>query len=217
MSDFKARFTSVLGYAHLVYLGLLPALATFSLLFLYGHPAPLLLLLAGTAAVGVYLAVIITYTTLPTSPGWALFVLLDGPGCVALSLVVQRDTSFAFAIRGFLVDGTAIWIAILILAVRLFGLTNRQSAAAIGFMLASLVATASLVWPYYRDVLREDWISVGLLSAGVVEATIIRLKLLQRDEVVRDSNMSAAYIIVLILVWVAALILGNVLHGWSWH
>ena len=54
--------SNILGYTHLVYLGILPALATFSLLFSYGHDAPLLLFLGGTVAVGVYLAVIMTYT-----------------------------------------------------------------------------------------------------------------------------------------------------------
>ena len=59
------RLLRVVDYAHLVYLGVLPSLATFSLLYAYGHPAPLLLFLAGTAAVGVYLAAVYSYTPRP--------------------------------------------------------------------------------------------------------------------------------------------------------
>jgi hypothetical protein len=55
----------VVDWAHLVYLGVLPALATFSLLYAYGHAAPLLLFLGGTVAVGVYLAATYSYTPRP--------------------------------------------------------------------------------------------------------------------------------------------------------
>jgi hypothetical protein len=70
---------------HLVYLGLLPALVTFSILVIYGHPAPLLLFVGGTVAVSVYLAVVIGYTRLANSLGVALFTLLDGPLWAVLS------------------------------------------------------------------------------------------------------------------------------------
>jgi len=212
MTSFWSRITTTLGYAHLVYLGLLPALATFSLLFLYGHVAPLLLFLGGTVAVGVYLAVIITYTPLSTSPGWALLILLDGPAWVVLSLRSTGVTPFAFAIEGFLVDGTAIWLAILILAVRSSIPTHHERMASIGFMVAALAATAWLVWPYYRDALLAQWVSQLFLALGILEAIVVRYKVLKRDEVLRNDNATLWYVIVLLLVWVLSLILGNVLH-----
>ena len=70
---------------HLVYLGLLPALATFSVLVVYGHPAPSLLFFGGIVAVSVYLAVVASYTRPAPSLGIALFILLDGPLWAALS------------------------------------------------------------------------------------------------------------------------------------
>ncbi len=63
----KIRAASSLWYAHLIYLGLLPAAATFGLLYKYGHPVPLLLFIGGTAAVGVYLAVVFYFTPMPRS------------------------------------------------------------------------------------------------------------------------------------------------------
>src|SRR3982750_3227651 len=83
----KSGFVSIIGHIHLVYLGLLPALATFSLLFSYGHPAPLALFLGGTAAVSVYLAVTFYYAPRPASPALGLLILLDGPLWVLLSLL----------------------------------------------------------------------------------------------------------------------------------
>jgi hypothetical protein len=70
---------------HLVYLGLLPALATFSILVVYGRLAPLLLFVGGIVAVSVYLAVVIGYTRPANSLGVALFTLLDGPLWAVLS------------------------------------------------------------------------------------------------------------------------------------
>jgi hypothetical protein len=216
MSGSRSRLTNLLGYAHLAYLGALPALATFSLLLIYGHSAPLLLLLGGTVAVSVYLAVIITYTPLPPSLGWSLVLLLDGPAWVTLSLRSAAGvTPLAFAIEGFLIDGTAIWISILILAIGSALPTKQQRRASVGFMLAALAATAWLVWPYYRHVLLGHWLSQSLLGLGIIEAAIVRYKVLKRDEVVRSNNVSVPYLISLLLLWVVALIVGNILHQWG--
>src|SRR5918911_879292 len=150
-----ARDTSVytravrfLDYAHIVYLGLLPALATFSLLYAYGHPAPLLLFIAGTAAVGVYLAITYSYTPRPRMLVLAVLLLLDGPAWAALSLLLKGARPLAFAVEGFLVDGTATWVSILVLAARSPLPTRGERRASIGIMLAALAASYSLAWPY---------------------------------------------------------------------
>ncbi len=211
-SESKSRLTSIIDYAHLIYLGLLPSLATFSLLYAYGHPAPLLLFLGGAVAVAVYLAVTFSYTPSPASAGWGLVILLDGPLWVLLSLLTKRVNPLAFAIEGFLVDGTAVWLSILLLATR-SELPREQRTASIAFMLAALAATASLIFPYMRDELRGRWTSVGLLIAGVIESTIVRFRALSREKAEReDLDSNTIYLVVLILAWVASLILGNVLH-----
>lgn len=217
MSGLRSRITNILGYTHLVYLGLLPALATFSLLFSYGHDAPLLLFLGGTVAVGVYLAVIITYTPLSPSLGWALLTLLDGPAWVILSLRSTGVTSFGFAIEGFLVDGMAIWISILVLAIRSSKPTHQERMASIGFMLAALGATAWLVWPYYREALLGQWVSQSFLGLGILEAVIVRYHLLKQDEVVRKEKVTVPYLVILLLLWVVSLVLGNALHEVTSH
>ena len=209
----KSRFVSIIGHIHLVYLGLLPALATFALLFRYGHPALLLLFLGGTVAVSVYLAVTFSYTPLPTSLGWGLLILLDGPLWVLLSLLSKGVNPLGFAVEGFLVDGTGVWFSILVLSIQSYIPMRKDRMAAIGFMLAALAATVSLVWPYLRDMLWGHWPSIALIMAGIIESTIVRFSALNKQKAARqDENKGAGYIIIMLLVWFASLVLGNVLH-----
>lgn len=206
-----------LDYAHLVYLGLLPSLATFSLLYAYGHPAPLLLFLAGTAAVGVYLAAGYSYTPPPRTLAAGLLQLLDGPAWALLSLAIKDARPLAFAVNGFLVDGTATWLSLLVLAARSPLPTRKERLTSIGFMLAALVASLSLAWPYLRDSARGEWGGAGLflLGLGAAQGLFTRYKLFGRDEVLRPADASIAYIIPLILLWLASLVIGNILHEFA--
>jgi hypothetical protein len=208
------RALRVLDYAHLVYLGLLPSLATFSLLYAYGHAAPLLLFLGGTAAVGVYLAATYSYTPRPRTLPSALLQLLDGPAWALLSIAVRGARPLAFAVEGFLVDGTATWLSLLVLAARSPLPTREQRRAAVAFMLAALAATLWLAWPYLRDASRGTRGGAGLflLGLGALQGAFARYKLFSRDQVLRPADASVAYLVPLIVAWVASMILGNVLH-----
>ena len=212
-SDFKVRLAGLVGRAHLVYLGLLPSFATFALLYTYGYPAPLLmfLFLGGTVAVGVYLAVVISYTEMPASAPLSLLFMLDGPAWVFASLWSRELTLPVFAVEGFLVDGAAIWLSTLVLALRSDRPTRGQRNATVAFMLVALLATASLVWPYLRGELWGEWWSLSLLGLGVVEGFVVNYRLLERDEVVRDDGSVSVYIAVLVMVWVGSLT-GNAFH-----
>ncbi|HWS88978.1 MAG TPA: hypothetical protein VN282_18535 [Pyrinomonadaceae bacterium] len=203
-----------LDWAHMVYLGLLPVVATFSLLYSYGHIAPFLLFLAGTAAVSVYLAATYVYTPRPRNVALALFVLLDGPAWAALSLLLKYERPLAFAVNGFLIDGTAVWASILVLALRSDLPTHGQRWASVGIMAVALAATYSLAWPYCRDVLQGSWggASLLLLALGAAQGALTRYRLYERENTVRDDDASAVFIVVFIFAWLASLIAGNVLH-----
>jgi hypothetical protein len=215
VSEFKSRLTRIIGHAHLVYLGLLPAIATFGLLYVYGHPAPLLMFLGGTAAVGVYLAVTFNYTPLPASFSWGLLVLLDGPAWTLLSLWTKKAVPIGFAVEAFIVDGTAIWLSIFILSFISPRPTRGQRLASAAFMLIALAAAASLVWPYFRDVLWGHWASLLLLAGGTLEAAFVRFKQLERDKLIANPDDNMGYLIFLILAWICAMIAGNVLHEFA--
>jgi hypothetical protein len=203
---------------HLVYLGLLPALATFSILVVYGHPAPLLLFVGGIIAVSVYLAVVIGYTRPANSLDVALFTLFDGPLWAVLSRSVKETpippaiNAFSFAINAFLIDGVAIWIAIVWLAVSTSRPTKEQRIATVGFALVAVVSILFAFWPYIRENVWEKWTQLSWLVMGVVEAVIARHYLLEADEVVRKEMVSVAYILILLFVWIIALSAGNIVN-----
>jgi hypothetical protein len=198
---------------HIIYLGLLPALATFVLLRRYGYPLPLLLFLGGAVAVAVYIAVVNYYTPPPPrSIAAGLFVLFDGPIWVAFSMLSKHSIPAGAVVEGFIVEGTAIWLSILILAAKF----PRRRLAAIGYMLLSLAITASLVYPYFRDNLHGHPMSLSILGFGIVETFATRFSQLKRDEEGRDGrdidpDKGVAFIIIMIVVWAAAMIAGNVL------
>jgi hypothetical protein len=195
----------------LVYLGLLPALATFSLLVNYGHPAPTLLFFGGVVAVGVYLAVVASYTRPTSSLGVALLVLLDGPFWAALSFAAG-GVLFSFAIDAFLIDGVAIWLAIAWLAVSTSRPTQGQRIATIGLALIAVGSVLFAFWPYLCENVLGDWVRLLFLVMGIVEAFVARHYLLEVDEVVRDTMSSARYILVFLFVWIATMCAGNVLY-----
>jgi hypothetical protein len=208
------RLLRALDRAHVVYLGILPVVATFSLLYAYGHPAPMLLFLAGTAAVSVYLAATYAFTPRPRNVFVALFVLLDGPAWAALSLFLKDARPLAFAVNGFLVDGTAVWVSVLVLALRSDLPTREQRWASVGIMLVALAAVYSLAWPYCRDLSHGRWgaASLFLLALGAAQGALTRYSLYEGERVVRDENANAAYIVVFIVAWIASLMAGNALH-----
>jgi hypothetical protein len=207
-----SRPVSLANYAHLIYLGILPPLATFWLLYTYGFPAPLLLFIAGTVAVGTYLGATFYYTPQQNSLWMGIIVLIDGPAWALASLYSSSIVPVGFAIEGLIVDGAAIWLSILVLAMTSRLPTRSQRWGSVGYMLVALGATTWMVWPYLRAHLWGHWFSIAILCAGIAEASAIRFKQVKRDDAKRNSNAAAVYIVVLLLLWVAAVIAGNVLH-----
>ena len=84
-------------------------------------------------------------------------------------------------------------------------------------MLVALVATYSLAWPYCQDLLQGRWggVSLLLLVLGAAQGALTRYRLYERENMVRDNDASAVFIVVFIVAWVASLIAGNVLHELS--
>ncbi len=216
MSTVAARcHHSLLERAHRSYLGLLPALATFALLRQYGHPAPFWLFLGGTVAVSVYLAAVAHYTPPPDSIAQGVLVLLDGPlWLLAAQLTHTRPVlTLGFAVETFVLEGSAVWLAILWLALTSPWPTRSQRWASVGLMLIAVGIIGALAWPYLQATfgagLRGCW-----LLAGILQAVIGRVKALGRSpRSAHDTDASILYIVGCIGAWIAALSLGIILHG----
>ncbi len=207
MSDQLLRLADRLN---LWYLGLLPALATFVLLAQYGSRYAFFIFLGGIAAVSVYLVVSYNYTAPPIRLGVALLTLLDGPLFVLLSLRSGGGSPWAFAIEGYLVDGTAVWIAILVLAMRSPLPERWQRVASVAFMLAAIVTTTALFWPYIEAFLWGNWGQVAWLALGIGEATAARYLVLEGGEISREGDPAFGYLLPLIIFWVICLFAGNI-------
>ncbi|MFQ5401435.1 MAG: hypothetical protein ACE5E7_17775 [Anaerolineae bacterium] len=215
LSDWQARLLHIGDQINLWYLGLLPAVATFVLLAAYGSRFMFLILIGGAAAVGVYLAVVYNYSKPPQTVPISLLTLLDGPLFVLLSLR-NGGSPWAFAIEGYLVDGTAVWIAILILAMRSPLPERWQRVASVAFMLAAIATTSSLFRPYIQTYLWGDWGRLLWLALGVVEATAVRYLVLERATLSRDGDGSFNYLLPLLLIWVLFMFLGSIGHELRW-
>jgi hypothetical protein len=206
-----ARLRRVIEALHLGYLGLLPALATFGALLAYGHPSPFLLFIGGIVVVSVYLAVVASYTQHPSALGALLFVLLDGPFWVLASWAAG-GTLFTATVDAFLVDGVAIWLAIVWLALTTDRPAPEQRAATLGFALAALATVVWHFWPHVRETVLGHGLRPVWLSLGMLEALVARHFLLGRDRVMRGVDASIRYIILFLSVWIAAMFAGNVIY-----
>lgn len=208
----KEKLVHIIGKIYMFYLGVLPALATFAILWAYSYPWLFCLFLGGVAGVGVYLATVMSYAPIPKSLPWLLLALLDGPLFVLISL--RNDFHpLAFAIEGYLIDGTAIWLSILFLAFVSDLPTREQRIASIAIMFVILGLMGSLFWPYWQEYLWGNWYRIFWLAAGVVQATWLNFGRFQRAEVLRqESDGGILFIVGSLMVWLLALIVGANLY-----
>lgn len=196
---------------HLAYLGILPALATFTLINQGEYSAIWLIFLGGIGAVSVYLVATYSYLPAPKNWLWTAFLILDGPFFVLLSLNF-KEFNLDFAIEGFLVEGTAVWLAIAYLALTSNLPSPGQRFWSVVLMGIAIGATCSLIWPYLQGELWGEWRKLFWLGLGVVEATAIRFTRFRTNEPLRDGDGAMVYILVFLALWLAALFAGNILR-----
>jgi hypothetical protein len=209
----KARFVRVVNRIHLIYLGILPSLATLALLWRYGYPWPFLLFIGGVAMTGVYLVSVYHYTPLPSSVPGSLWVLFDGP-LFALVARGGRNITLLSVIEGFLIDGLALWLTILALTLISSRPSPGQRVASLGIGCAVLGVILSLFWPYVSGVLWGSWSRIGWLVGGVVEGMIARYRLLRAEKALRlEGDESILYVALLVMLWVVAMSVGIVVHA----
>jgi hypothetical protein len=198
---------------YLFYLGLLPALATFAVLWAYGYPWLFVVFIVGVAGMGVYLAPVMSYTPIPSSLPWLLLALLDGPIFVLISLRNNLHP-LAFAIEGFIIDGGAIWLSILFLAFVSPLPTRGQRIASIAIMLGILGLIGTLFWPYWQEYLWGNWERMFWLVAGITQATWLNFGRFQHVEIQRqESDGGILFIVGMLMIWLIAMIVGANLHA----
>ena len=204
------RLIPILQHIYLFYLGLLPAVATFAILAIYGHPAPFFVFIGGVMEVGVYLAVVANYVRVPQSVWGCLLVLLDGPGWVLMSLL-RGGNPLAYPIESFLVEGLVILAVILWLSLTTPLIKGRERIMPVVFMLFAILVALSLFWPYLHDEVLTDGWKVLLLSLGAIQAVGMHFYVLKRDVMARNPDDSIGFILILLILWIIAMFAGNIL------
>jgi hypothetical protein len=197
----------------LIYLGLLPSLATFALLSRYGYPHPFLVFVIGIALMGVYLTFTYHFTPLPQSTAGTLLGWLDGPIVVLAAQRLQGSLQ-NFAIESFMIDGLNLWLAILGLAVLSSKPTRGQRIASLGIGVVVVGGLISLLWPYATETLWSDKLQIAWLGIGVAEGAVMHYQLLKNEKVRHaKEDQGILYVALLILVWIGALNAGIIVHN----
>jgi len=153
------------------------------------------------------------YTPLPSSLLGSVWVLCDGP---LFTLAAQggalgeRAITLASVIEGFLIDGLALWLAILVLASVSSRPSPGQRVASLGIGIGVLGVILSLFWPYVSETLLGDGMRVAWLAGGVIEGVIARYRLMKAEKTVRvEGEGSILYVALLVMLWVAAMSVGT--------
>ena len=187
--------TKFVSQLYFLYLGILPAAATLSVRAIFRHEyddmTMLFLFMAGVAASGVYLAVTLAYTFLPSTLVGVLFLFLDGPIFALISLAGGENADLmAFIIDSFLIDGVAIFCAIAILSWTSNIPTQGQKIGSTIVMLICVSFTAVLFFPYLHTQIWGNWWRFTWLAIGLIEALYVNYGTLYKYNVMAPADLS---------------------------
>jgi len=200
-----ARF---IGYTYLFYLALLPAVGTIALALFEITFQPFFFII-GTAAVGIYLAVIVSYTKLSKSVWKNLFILLDGPIWIGIA------SFFGGSVAGFLLEDVLMELISILLGIFLLSIfssrpSKDQRTASILVTGIPLLGVIILAWMYISGNLLDNPMKLFVLTLATVQGTIFQYRMMSEDKVMRESM---GIIIFGIIIWLAAFFASIILQS----
>jgi hypothetical protein len=199
----ETSFAKLLGRLYLTYLALLPAAGTLVVYLVYGvRPNGLLFLLVGTAGVGIYLAVTVSYTRLGDSAWKPALLLFDGP--VWATLAGAAAGPLAVLANDVLIDVAGILLGTLVLSVVSPKPTRQQRIGSIAATGIPLLGVAWLAWACAGDGVAMRSIVVATL--GLLQAAVSHFFVIREDRVQRPAQW---LILVGIITWVICFIVGS--------
>lgn len=193
-----------IGNIYLWYLTLLPAVGTVVLIgLLRVQVNPLLVLIVGTAAVGIYLAITGSYTSVTSSPWKNAALLLDGPVWAIVGWALGKSVGEILA-TDVLIEIGAMLLGLLAASITSPLPTKGQRKASIAIAVTTLAATA-----YVITLVGQSPLFLLTAFGGIVQGAFTQYRLTQNDHVQRDAF---AYILVGIIAWIASLFAGYALY-----
>ena len=207
-----SEFRKISHRVYLLYLGVLPSLASFALLARYGARVPFIFILfGGLTIVSVYIVSLSSYSR-PAGFTKTLFLLVDGLVFAFLAFP-KRGVDLSFAIDNFIIEGTAVWLAIAWLAVTTSRPAPEQRIATLIFFALAVGTMVVLALPYIQEYIWGNWEALFWLAVGIVEAFFVQNQLLFADQVVAgDEKFKFAFNLSMIILWAFALIAGNLAY-----
>lgn len=198
----KLFLVKILNQLYLYYLGLIPIFATFLIIqkINWSDGAMMVLFLFGTAIIGVYLAMIISYTKQNQNLFFLLLIFLDGPIFGYLASQNLYDVSGAI-INTFLIENLAIWFSIPLVA----RTQERASKEQIFFatVLASILLGGLIFLLIQIDFFSKSLREMTLILFGIIEALILKFRILYKDEIAIGYGEGGGFILIFITLWVA--------------
>lgn len=196
----KSGAAHFVGYVYLVYLALLPAVGTVALTLFEITVQPFLFFIIGTAAVGIYLAVVVSYTKLSKSVWKNLFILLDGPIWIGIA------SFFGGSVAGFLFEGVFMELISILLGIFLLSIFSGRPTKdqRIGSLMATgipLLGVIILAWMYINGNLLDNPMKLFVLGLATLQGTVFQYRIMSQDKVLRESM---GIIIFGIIIWVTA-------------
>lgn len=193
---------------YLIYLALLPAAGTVFLLekIILPEWSRFFVFIGGVAAVGLYLATIVSFSIIPASWWKRLIFMLDGP-FIAVGLAYYLSGNIIDILMNmFFIDVGGAVLGIFITVIR----KAPSKEDCIKGMIASgipflMMLTALLLYSFKSS--EFSILQLGILLAGLLQTGFMQSRLFQQQNVVREFMQ---IIILGIVVWVAAYIFGCV-------
>ena len=190
---------------HLIYLSLLPAVATFLILGIFKiFLHPMLLLVVGTAAVGIVLAVSTSYYKASSNPWKNLIVLFDAPLWACATLFFGGSLATAIT-EDIIVEMFGILLGLFAVVLSSPVPTRGQRIASFFAVGLPLLGILYVIWQYAVAYIFPVQGRVWILVAAILQGTIMQFLLTWDDDVQRDSS---GYIVVGVVAWLAAMFAG---------
>lgn len=193
---------------YLIYLALLPAAGTVFLFerIILPEWSRFFVFIGGVAAVGLYLAAIVSFTVIPKSWWKQLIFLLDGP-LIALGLAYYLNGNIIDILMNmFFIDVGGTVLGIFITVIRKAPTKEDRIKGMIAAGIPFLIMLSALLL-YSLKSTELSMLQLSILLVGLIHTGFLQSRIFQEQNVVRECMQ---IIILGITLWVAAYIFGCV-------
>lgn len=195
-----ASLAKKIGQAHLTYLSLLPAIGTFLLFFIREFPVNfLLVLILGTAGIGIYLAITAAYTRISSHVHTNVLMLIDGPFWMIVASFFGTSLTESVINTVFEEITGALLGALLVIGTSQVPTPSerRNAAIAVGLPLIGITLLAH----NYFSFAQTPTATIAIIVTAALQGAWTQYQVSKNMEIQRESE---GFIIIGIVAWMLA-------------